>query len=159
MPRATLPPIALDGTQVLDAWIVSALVFVPDGRYLLQLRDDKPGLPMRDHWGLFGGHVEPGEDGDTAIRREILEELGHVAGACEWFHEAIHAYPRRERRVLRRTYYLMPVTDAEVARMRLGEGAAMRLFTLAELLALPRIVPWDLAAIVMHARARQTFEA
>lgn len=29
-----------------------------------------------DRWSLPGGHVEAGEDGETAMRRELLEEIG-----------------------------------------------------------------------------------
>ncbi|MDR9760847.1 NUDIX domain-containing protein [Rhizobium redzepovicii] len=29
-----------------------------------------------DRWSLPGGHVEDGEDAETALRRELLEEIG-----------------------------------------------------------------------------------
>jgi len=45
------------------------------GEILLQLRDNKPGLPFAGCWGTFGGQIEPGETPELAIRREIREEL------------------------------------------------------------------------------------
>ena len=32
-----------------------ALIVLDDGRYLLQLRDQKPKIFYPGHWGLFGG--------------------------------------------------------------------------------------------------------
>lgn len=43
----------------------------------MQLRDDIPGIFYPGHWALFGGHLEPGESTDTAIARELLEEIGY----------------------------------------------------------------------------------
>lgn len=49
------------------------------GRLLLQERDG--GAPIDpDCWGLVGGHVEDGEDVETAVHRELAEETGLVAG-------------------------------------------------------------------------------
>jgi len=52
------------------------VVFNPDGRVLLQrrshLKDIQPGK-----WDTaVGGHLDPGEDFETAARREMQEELG-----------------------------------------------------------------------------------
>ena len=57
-----------------------AVAYLVDGRghVLLQHRDEHapraPGV-----WGIVGGHVEPGEDFDTAMVRELEEETGIVA--------------------------------------------------------------------------------
>ena len=45
------------------------------GELLLQLRDNKPGLPQANKWSLFGGGIEPGEKPTQAILREVREEL------------------------------------------------------------------------------------
>lgn len=52
-----------------------ALLLV-NGRYVLQLRDDKPGISSPGMWSLFGGRVEEGEEPREAIIREVDEELG-----------------------------------------------------------------------------------
>ena len=55
---------------------VSAAVF-RDGKALLVQRA-KP--PLRGKWSLPGGHVEPGEPIEQAIRRELDEETGITVG-------------------------------------------------------------------------------
>ncbi|MEO5662540.1 MAG: NUDIX hydrolase [Nocardioides sp.] len=45
------------------------------GWLLLQERDEHPRIDP-DTWGLAGGHVEPGEDFETAAHRELEEETG-----------------------------------------------------------------------------------
>ena len=56
--------------------IVLVILEDESGRVALQLRDDLPEVAYGDHWGLFGGHVEEGENPAVAIRRELTEELG-----------------------------------------------------------------------------------
>jgi 8-oxo-dGTP diphosphatase len=46
-----------------------------DGRWLIQLRDENPTIVAPGSWGLFGGHLEPGETPEQALRRELLEEI------------------------------------------------------------------------------------
>lgn len=51
-----------------------------EGRLLLGRRaDDRDWLPGA--WDLFGGHLQPGETAQAALRRELREELGIEAGA------------------------------------------------------------------------------
>lgn len=61
---------------------VAAGVPVRDGRLLLGLRAaHKKAFP--GCWDVIGGHVEAGETPEAAMRRELLEEIGIVVGACE----------------------------------------------------------------------------
>lgn len=121
------------------------------------MRDDKAGLPLLNHWSLFGGGVEDGEAAEAALQRELLEELDFAARECRWFHEAIYVLPRPERRVSLRRYYAVPIEASDVDAMTLREGAGMRLLTPADILALERIAPWDLGVILMHARHEAIF--
>ena len=50
----------------------------PQGRLLLQERDEHAPIDP-DRWGLVGGHVEEGEDVETAVHRELAEETGLAA--------------------------------------------------------------------------------
>jgi 8-oxo-dGTP pyrophosphatase MutT (NUDIX family) len=128
---------------------VGAVVRLDGGRFLFQLRDDIPNIVMPGRWGFFGGHIDPGEDADTAIVREIEEELFFKPHTVSRLTELV--YPRLNaegRQVwIRRIYYDVPVTDADVATMRLGEGADMRVMTADEYLTLPNIIYWEAAAI------------
>lgn len=55
--------------------IVNVLLVDPRGRLLMQERDEgAPRCP--DQWGAPGGHVEDGEDYETAAYRELEEETG-----------------------------------------------------------------------------------
>ena len=62
-------------TELPRRTVAVGLIVDGDGRLLLQLRDDKLGIPAAGLWGLFGGHVEPGESPSEAFLREMNEEL------------------------------------------------------------------------------------
>ena len=63
------------------------------GRWLLQLRDDIEGIVHPGTWGLFGGHLDPGETPEQGLRRELEEEISWVAGDVRWWFE--HQEPHR----------------------------------------------------------------
>jgi 8-oxo-dGTP pyrophosphatase MutT (NUDIX family) len=138
-------------TEPLDIALtnVGAVIRLPDGRFLFQLRDDIPNIVMPGRWGFFGGHIEPGEDADTAIVRELEEEIAFRPRAVSRLTEIV--YPRLNaegRQVwIRRIFYDVPVSGAEVATMKLGEGADMRVMSGDEYLALPNIIYWEALAI------------
>jgi 8-oxo-dGTP diphosphatase len=59
---------------------VKAIIYRSDGHLLLQQRDYAPGLLFPGLWTLFGGQVEVGENLQSALQRELVEELGCVPG-------------------------------------------------------------------------------
>jgi 8-oxo-dGTP pyrophosphatase MutT (NUDIX family) len=128
---------------------VGGVIRLDGGRFLFQLRDDIPNIVMPGRWGFFGGHIEPDEDADTAIVREMEEEVAFTPRSITRLTEIV--YPRLDkdgRQVwIRRIFYDVPVTDADVATMRLGEGADMRVMTANEYLALPNIIYWEALAL------------
>jgi len=61
-----------DGRRAL----AGAVLLHPDGRVLLQLRDDKPGIESPGQWSLFGGGLDEGETPEEGMLREVEEEIG-----------------------------------------------------------------------------------
>ena len=57
--------------------IAGAVLWHADGTVLLQHRDDRPGVKDAGKWSLFGGGIEPGEDPETAMLRELQEEIDY----------------------------------------------------------------------------------
>jgi ADP-ribose pyrophosphatase YjhB (NUDIX family) len=62
---------------------VRALLITPDGD-LLTIRRVRPG--QDPYWVLPGGGVEPGEDLETALARELREELAATADVHSLLH-------------------------------------------------------------------------
>lgn len=56
---------------------VAIAILYGDGKLLSQLRDDIPGIAYPGCWALFGGHIEPGETPEIALKRELQEEIGY----------------------------------------------------------------------------------
>jgi 8-oxo-dGTP pyrophosphatase MutT (NUDIX family) len=63
-------------TPPLHREFAAAILLDPDGRLLLQQRDDVPGIRYPGRIGLFGGHREGNETFLECVCREIDEELG-----------------------------------------------------------------------------------
>src|ERR1700726_1528422 len=132
-------------------WCAAALL-VCGGRYLMQLRDAKPSILLPDHWALFGGTVDPGESAAEAIVRELVEELELRPARAEIFTEMTVLLPMAEPRLDRMSFFLVPIDERDIAAMVQHEGAGKRLFDPAELAREARVAPWDLAAVLIHAR-------
>src|SRR5690348_8440215 len=87
-------PTAADVAPALPILLVAAVALVdPDGRVLLAQRP--PGKHLAGLWEFPGGKVHAGETPETALIRELAEELGiDVAASClAPFTFASHAYP------------------------------------------------------------------
>jgi 8-oxo-dGTP diphosphatase len=74
--------------------VVAAALIDPDGRVLIAQRP--PGKAMAGLWEFPGGKIEPNETPETALIRELREELGiTVKPAClAPFTFASHSYAR-----------------------------------------------------------------
>ena len=144
-----------DDSRLVFSHAVAAILLDSAGRYLLQHRDDKPGIWFPDHWGLFGGGLEDGEAPRAALVRELGEELGLAVD------------PARATFVMRQAFdlgglglglrwrhvFALTLADAERDGLALAEGAAMRWLDGGEALATLRLTPYDGLALFLH-RAR-----
>lgn len=91
--------------------VVGAVILNDEGEVLCARRSPRmsqPGL-----WEFPGGKVEPGEQPEESLRREIAEELGCEIAVGELVADAVHPYPDVQVRLM--TF---------LARLRAGEPVA-----------------------------------
>jgi 8-oxo-dGTP pyrophosphatase MutT (NUDIX family) len=128
-----------------------ALILDEQARYLVQLRDSKPTIFFPDHWGCFGGALEPGETDEGCLARELDEELGLDLRQCAVRHFTTFTFDFgfAGGSVIHRAFYEVAATEAALGNLTLREGRSMQLFPGPELLTM-QVVPYDRFAIWMH---------
>ena len=95
-------------------------------KYVLQLRETKPGIAAPGQWSLFGGMKKTGETPLEAISREIHEELLIEAPGYRylWFVDYFSAF---EGEVVRTWFFCSDVSSVWTEH-RLLEGQAVGVF-------------------------------
>lgn len=96
-----------------------------EGRWLLQLRDDIEGIVHPGTWGLFGGHLDPGETPERALLRELREEIDWEAQEVVFWFE--HRNPQRV------AHFFRTALSVPLEALELREGQDMVLASLEEL--------------------------
>jgi 8-oxo-dGTP pyrophosphatase MutT (NUDIX family) len=157
-------PLLLAGTgPLLLGDSAAGILILPDGRYLLQERDPDPNLWYGGHYGLFGGSIDPGETAEAALRRELQEELELTVGDAPFFLRADYgASPGIGGVRFRRDYYVVMMTEAQVAGLRLHEGRSMTALTAAQVFSGLPLTPYDGFVLYLHAnrtRLRPQYES
>jgi 8-oxo-dGTP diphosphatase len=146
------------GTQVYETESASAILVTETGRLLMQLRDDGKPIAFPGHWGCFGGHVEAGEDLHQAIRRELLEEIGHAPAELRLFTSYVYQLAPRGRIFWEReSIFVGRIAEVQVPNLSLMEGEALQLWRLDDLLRQPRVVPHHAAALMLFERLGTPF--
>ncbi len=131
---------------------MAAILVLEDGRYIMQLRDEKAGIFYPGHWGCFGGAVDGEETPEAALARELREELEYE----------LEASPREFTRFdfdlskigggkVYRIYFELTVSARRFGRLVLHEGSAFEAIDARELLLRRRVAPYDAFAIWIHA--------
>ena len=144
-------PVFLTGRgKLAGADAVAALLVTEDGHYVMQLRDPKPEIFYPDHWGCFGGAMDPGESPRQTLARELREELEFEVGAAAELTRFDFDFRPLGGNKVYRIYYEVPVTAAALSRFVLHEGAQFRAFSALDLLSQPRVTPYDAFAVWLH---------
>ena len=141
----------LDGPRLVPGEAAAALIVTPDGRYLLQHRDDKPGIFFPGWWGTFGGALDPGEDAEAALRRELAEELQFHPSTVRHFCTLGLDFGFAGHGRMDRHFFEVPIVESDVAGMVQREGQAMDLVSAADAMTGRPVIPYDLTAIWQHA--------
>ena len=105
-----------------------------DGRVLMQLRDDTPGIMFPGHWGLTGGAGHAGESPEDTARREVLEETGITLEKIEPFRAYYFAETKAPAGAKRSAkpgadyelYLFHAPCDTPAAELICGEGRELR---------------------------------
>ena len=117
-------PTKLAGTDML---LVSAVALIDrDGRVLMAQRPE--GKPMAGLWEFPGGKIEPGETPETALIRELDEELGiNIAASClAPLSFASHSYGPRDNWPAFHLLMMLYVCRRWQGRPRPVEGGALK---------------------------------
>jgi 8-oxo-dGTP diphosphatase len=109
---------------------VGAVIKDASGRLLLIRRGHEPGAGL---WSLPGGRVEPGETGEQAVVREVLEETGLQVACGPLLGTAV--LPGSAGTVVDIRDYLAEITGGELAAG--DDAAAVRWVRRPELAELP----------------------
>jgi 8-oxo-dGTP diphosphatase len=105
--------------------LVAIAVIYQNNKYLMQLRDNNPHIIHPGVWGLFGGHLEPGEEPEAGLRRELIEEINYPVQELTKF----RCYT--DQKIVRYVFscpLIVAIDDLE-----LNEGWDMSLLTLTEI--------------------------
>jgi 8-oxo-dGTP pyrophosphatase MutT (NUDIX family) len=147
-------PAQADGdTRMAPQDAAAAFITVGDDGYLMQLRDNRPGIFCPGQWGLFGGAQDAGEGPAEALARELGEELHlHVAPDdltfCFAFGVSFRDHP-----VCQRAFYEIALDPGRLHGLTLTEGQDMRVLSRTELFAPDtKLCSYDAYALLTHSR-------
>jgi 8-oxo-dGTP diphosphatase len=141
------PPITMVAEPPAGA--AAAIIVTPDQHFLLQHRDEKPGIWHPGSWSLFGGAIEGNETPAQALMRELAEEIDLTPSEILYFTQIAWDFARWGLGVKLRYTFEVPVSHEEIGRLVLQEGQGMRLFTADEVLSEPHLTPYDDHALRM----------
>ena len=134
---------------------VAAILVLEDGRYVMQLRDDKPDIWYPSHWGCFGGAVDAGETPEQALARELQEEIEFAPRDAEYFTRFDFDMSRLGLKTYYRIYYLVRISQREFEKLKIHEGREVKAFPGEDLLRGERVTPYDAFALRLHLDRRR----
>ena len=122
---------------------------LPNGNLLIT-EDTQPG---RDTVLTFpGGQIEPGEDAEVGVRRELLEETGYAPSEMQ-FWKAVNSYSKLDWAIF--VFIARGLTKAAEPHPEAGEKIVMKEITFDEFIMLPedpRFQNMEIMLDLVHAR-------
>lgn len=131
---------------------VAHSILLVNQKYVLQLRDDIPTIPVPGKWSLFGGGLKKGESPEVGVAREIKEELCLSPENFQflWNYEKMH-----ETGTMASYYFFEADITPLWGQHQLMEGQAVRCFNFKELDALD-IPPFVRKILIRHNTEKST---
>jgi 8-oxo-dGTP diphosphatase len=123
--RSNAAPLTEDQTPCAEKNCLLASVILVDARGWLLLQErDEHALVAPEQWGLVGGHLEPGEEWEAALYRELEEETGlRLDGGLEpWFDEIVQHSPKVSTHLADRWRIWAGRVDLDDGDIQVGEG-------------------------------------
>jgi len=127
-----------------------AIIILADGRFLLQLRDDKPEIFYPNHWGLFGGAIELGESDEEALKRELFEEIAlpPESYSPRYFSRHDFDFSFAGSQTISRIFFEVYLTHSDINSFILNEGEKLAAFHADDIIeGALRVVPYDAFAL------------
>ena len=115
--------------------VAVGVLFDRVGRFLLTSRP--AGKAYAGYWEFPGGKVEPGEDVESALRRELIEEIGLVIGTAQPWREQLVDYPH----ALVRLHFCRVVEWSGSLQMREGQSFSWESLPVSVAPVLPGTIP------------------
>ena len=112
---------------------IAKAVIHKNHKYLFQLRDNDASIPYPNKWSFFGGEVDKDENFEETLERELLEELHWCPN--KFFYLAKDTDKMNNCNI---NYYLVHC-ELPDHKLILGEGQAMKWFTIQEIMDLDSI--------------------
>jgi 8-oxo-dGTP diphosphatase len=134
-----------DESPLTPRHAVGAIILNSDGHVLLQLRDNIEGIFFPNHWGCFGGAIEPDETNIDALYREIKEELSITIKKEEIEPFITISFdptmPSKEK--IGRYFFVVRLSNETIDNIQLTEGKDFSFFPPDEVMKLTNLAPYD----------------
>ncbi|NMM46283.1 NUDIX domain-containing protein [Rhodospirillaceae bacterium KN72] len=135
----------------------AVIIWTPDGRYLMQVRDDIPGIFYPGHYGLFGGAREDGETFEECAIREVREELDlDIRGHLRPFTSCMLGFEPFGYGRVERVFFDCCLPEDALTGLVLTEGQRYELIDGETLLSMKRVTPYDAFALWQHINVRNS---
>lgn len=110
---------------------ISKIILYREGKVLLQLRDNKPGINYPDTWSLIGGFIDDGETPEQAALREVEEEIGLKLNSLVLLSSRIAEPEKGEERFEENMF--AAELPCDISELSANEGREIRMFSVDEL--------------------------